>query len=137
MRSTIYTIGVRTFEKQKIGDRLSIDLKETEESTGDGMTYDVLFGIDNKGVRYMALATQEWGSGEWHGAHFSGGHWHGAGCSHFKKGYNVKLRKNFKDAAEANKYYNIVKVNMYNRTVQEAKIPERRFTEEQIDKLFA
>ena len=139
-RDTLYIIGRRTFEKQQIGDRLNIELANDQGDVGDGnysKYYDVLFGKDNKGRMYMALATKEWGVGEWHGAHKSGGHWHGAGCSHFIKGYQVKLRKNFKDADEANRYYNIVKINMYNRTVQDSENPERRFTEEQITKFFA
>ena len=135
-RETLYVIGRRTFEAQQIGLKLSISLEKGEGDVGDGnfnTYYDVLFGVDNKGRRYMALATKEYGVREWRGAHKSGGHWHGAGCSHFIKGYEVKLRKNFATAEEANKYYNIVKNNMTNWTVQD----EKYFTEAQIDRLFA
>jgi len=135
-RETLYVIGRRTFETQQIGLKLSISLEKGEGDVGDGnfsYFYEVLFGVDNKGRRYMALATEEWGVGEWHGAYKSGGHWHGAGCSRFVKGYEVKLCKNFANAEEANKYYNIVKNNMTNWTVQD----EKYFTEAQIDRLFA
>lgn len=138
IRDTLYVIGRKTFEAQQVGRGLTISLnKETETEVGDGnfsKYYNVLFGVDAKGQRYMVLATKEYGVGEWHGAYKSGGHWHGAGCSHFIKGYNVKLRKNFKDADEANHYYNIVK-NMTIWTVQDD-VPEKYFTEAQIDRLF-
>lgn len=140
IRNTLYIIGRRNFEKQQIGLKLSISLADTETEVGDGnfsKYYKVLFGMDAKGVRYMALATQEWAAGEWHGAYRSGGHWHGAGCNHFIKGYQIKLRKNFKNAEEANKYYNIVRVNLHNMTVQDEENPNRRLTEAQIDRLFA
>lgn len=130
MKDTIYVIGRRTFEKQKVGLILCIKLTS-------GEYYDVLFGKDNKGRMYMALAETEYGMGEWHGAYKSGGHWHGSGYSSFIKGYQVKMRKNFTDKDEANKYYNIVKTNMWNKTVQDSTDPKRIFTEEQISMLFA
>ena len=139
-RNTIYTIGRHTYESQAIGSKMCISLAETETEVGDGnysKYYDVLFGVDNNGIRYMALATKEHGVGEWHGSYKSGGHWHGEGRSYYVKGYNVKLRKNFGSADEANKYYMIVKTNMWNITVQDAENKDRYFTEEQIDKLFA
>lgn len=138
MRETLYVIGRRTFENQQVGDRLNVELKDDEEvvDANHSRYYDILFGVDTKGRRYMALATQEWGVGEWHGAYKSGGHWHGAGCSSFVKGYSVKLRKNFETAEEANKYYNVVKTKMYNRTVQDSEDPNRRFTEAQITEFF-
>ena len=129
-RDTIYTIGRRTFEAQQVGDKLNVKL-------ADGRYYDILFGVDSKGVRYMALVLEEWGTGEWHGAYKSGGHWHGAGYNIFVKGYNVKLRKNFKDADEANHYYTIVKTKMFVKTVQDEEDPARRFTEDFITKFFA
>ena len=143
-RPTLYRIGRKNFEAQQIGDVLGIDLVKTEEGTGASAIgfgsndyYHVLFGKDGKGTMYMALALKEYGAGEWHGARKINGHWHGAGCSYYVRCYHIKLRKNFKDADEANRYYNIVKNNMYNRTVQQAEDPNRHFTEAQIDKLFA
>ena len=143
-RNDLYIIGRKNFEAQQIGDVLGINLAKTESDNGASSIgfgsndyYHVLFGKDSKGRMYMALALKEYGVGEWHGAHKVNGHWHGAGCSHFVRCYHIKLRKNFKDADEANRYYNIVKANMYNRTVQQTEDESRHFTEAQIDKLFA
>ncbi len=133
-RETLYVIGKRTFEKQQVGKQCYIQLTDDETDVGDGnfgRFYAVLFGKDAKGVRYMVLALQETGVGEWHGAYKSGGHWHGSGFNHFVKGYAIKLRKNFKSADEANDYYKIV-YKMTNWTVQQ----ENKYTEAQIDKLF-
>lgn len=138
-RETIYTIGRRNFEKQQVGQKLNIHLKAEERNPlgfFNGDYYEVLFGVDTNGRRYMALATEE-RDGHWHGAHKSGGHWHGSGFSSYTKGYAVKLRKNFKDAEEANHYYNIVKANMYCRTVEDDENENRKFTEAQIDKFFS
>lgn len=137
-RETLYIIGRKTFEDQKVGNIMNIHLADTETHVGDGWFhkyYEVLFGVDAKGRRYMALATQETGVSS-HGAHFSGGHWHGRGSTFYTMGYSIKLRKNFKDADEANKYYNIVKANMYCRTVQDDEDDRRKFTEAQITEFF-
>lgn len=134
-RETLYIIGRRKIENQQVGRKMCINLEDSENAVDemDNKYYTVLFGKDEKGVMYMILAIEEQDS-IWRNAHKSCGHWHGCGYYNFVKGYQVKLRKNFKDNNEANKYYNIVRQNMDDILTWR---PSRKFTEKQIDRLFA
>ena len=136
IREDIYTIGRKKMHAQMVGEEMSITLAKGETEVGDGnfsKYYDVFFGKDDRGRMYMVLATHEWGRGEYHGPYKSCGHWHSGGHTTYIRQYHIKLRKNFTDKDEANRYYSIVKNNMFERTVKD----DKKFTEAQIDRLFA
>lgn len=125
-RKPIYVIGGRKAKDQIKAEHLI--------ECVDGYCYTIGFGIDDKGQRYMVLAEKVEERGDWHGAYRSCGHWHSSGYRYYIKGWNVFLRKNFKDAEEGNKYFKIVSKNMCQWHVNEA---YKKFTEEQFNKLFA
>lgn len=133
----LYTIGRKKMEAQKVGEMFSCvptDSSAKEYSGNFSRSWNIWFGIDDKGTRYMALAMDEWGVGEWRGAHKSGGHWHSAGCNHFIMGYNVYLRKNFSTKEEANKFYNLIKIHFDHRTFQDS--DNKKYTEAELFGMF-
>ena len=137
VRETIYSIGRKKMEAQMVGEKLNIELAGGDRNDNFvNSYYYVMFGKDDKDRMYMVLATEVMESGEYHGPKKIGGHWHGGGCNWYIRQYNIKLRKNFTDKDEANRYYNIVKTNLYMRTVQDEHT-KTKLTEDQINRLFS